>query len=291
MSVTIACPACRRRLRLPDGCAGQTVQCPSCGENFAAEDALPAALPAADPLPSPGPAAAPPRGAGRRPPNLDRLRRPAPSRARRPVLAILLGVFAVAVVGCIAALVLLWKPGLPAFTSPPTPPPPGLRNQVALRQDVKEAFADLKPAEQQEAAGELAPLFDGLAAAFRAGDGEAILSHFDVERMADEFAALWMAPPSNPNDRRAFINGMREGLASSLKKQAPAMRWTSSEIRGVKKKGDEAVVIVRHLNANGDPLKMRWWVVRRPDGWRGLRPGIARRRGAALGPGGVAAWA
>lgn len=269
MSVTIACPACRRRLRLPDGCAGQTVQCPSCGERFAAEDALPAALPAADPLPPPSPAAAPPRSEGRRPPNLDRLRRPAPSgNGRSAALAVFLGVFAVAVVGCAGFLAFAWKPGPPAFTSPPTPAPPGVRNQAALRQDVRDAFAELKPAEQQEAAAELAPLFDGLAAAFRAGDGEAILSHFDVDRMAEEFAALGMAPPSNPNDRRAFINGMRQGLAVSLKKQAPVMQWATSEIRKVKKNGDEAVVIVRHVNANGDPLKIRWWVVRRPDGWK-----------------------
>jgi predicted Zn finger-like uncharacterized protein len=41
MTMTVACPECRSKLRLPDGLSGQEVRCPRCGTSFAAPDLPP----------------------------------------------------------------------------------------------------------------------------------------------------------------------------------------------------------------------------------------------------------
>jgi hypothetical protein len=60
MTETIACPGCRRALRLPEENLGQEVQCPSCRETFIATlDLRPA--PARPPSPPPKREGKPPR--------------------------------------------------------------------------------------------------------------------------------------------------------------------------------------------------------------------------------------
>lgn len=45
MSLTVACPGCKRTLRVPDTAAGKKIKCPLCGEMFA--------MPAAPTAPAP----------------------------------------------------------------------------------------------------------------------------------------------------------------------------------------------------------------------------------------------
>jgi len=55
MPTTVDCPACQRKLRLPDELAGRQVKCPTCGEVFQGNSAppLPASQVAPPPVPQP----------------------------------------------------------------------------------------------------------------------------------------------------------------------------------------------------------------------------------------------
>jgi len=56
MPTTVDCPACQRKLRLPDELAGKQVKCPTCGEVFQGDSApppLPASAVAPPPVPQP----------------------------------------------------------------------------------------------------------------------------------------------------------------------------------------------------------------------------------------------
>jgi hypothetical protein len=55
MPTTVDCPACQRKLRLPDELAGKQVKCPTCGEVFQGDAAPP--LPASATAPPPVPQA------------------------------------------------------------------------------------------------------------------------------------------------------------------------------------------------------------------------------------------
>ena len=45
--------------------------------------------------------------------------------------------------------------------------------------------------------------------------------------------------------------------------------WTSADIKHVKwLTGQEAVVIVRHQDAQGNPLRFRWWLTKRTGAWQ-----------------------
>jgi hypothetical protein len=71
MPEIISCPACQRRLQVPEEYFGQTVQCPECKHTFAAVPAgtaLPTTTPpAATPAPQPKPEREPEQPASRRP--------------------------------------------------------------------------------------------------------------------------------------------------------------------------------------------------------------------------------
>jgi tetratricopeptide (TPR) repeat protein len=62
---------------------------------------------------------------------------------------------------------------------------------------------------------------------------------------------------------------MATTLGPALAKEAPLMAWKDFEIRKVKiLPAGEALAVVRHGTAEGLTLKMRWWLVRRPAGWK-----------------------
>jgi hypothetical protein len=156
--------------------------------------------------------------------------------------------------------------GAPPSTSAPARAP---ADDEERRKELREAFGGEKAPAPGDAAQELAPLFEGLGRAYRARDGEAVLAHFDLERLADEIASLGTVRLMNADQKRAFVRGARQGLSRSVQEQAVQIKWTSTEIKNVKSLNeDEAVVIARHQDGDGAPLKMRWWVTRGAGSWK-----------------------
>lgn len=120
--------------------------------------------------------------------------------------------------------------------------------------------------------GGLVDLFDGLGRSLRDG-GVGLERYWDAKRMMDE-AAQFMPPGLArqlaglpPARLRAEFRKLAPQFALRLAYQSHAIRdvrWVVPDAEGV--------VLVRHVQRGPDgveyPVKMRWWVVRQPDGWR-----------------------
>jgi len=120
--------------------------------------------------------------------------------------------------------------------------------------------------------GGLVDLFDGLGGSLRDG-GVGLERYWDAKRMMDE-AAQFMPPGLArqltglpPARLRAEFRKLAPQFALRLAYQSHAIRdvrWVVPDAEGV--------VLVRHVQRGPDgveyPVKMRWWVVRQPDGWR-----------------------
>jgi predicted Zn-dependent protease len=272
MPAIITCPGCRRRLRLPEGCPGDTFQCPACQAHITPDEVLPDTGVALSPDRSAAPPFAGPgrRGAGRPTMSPDpRDRGPADGSPRRGWLllsAMLGGAVLAAGVGALVVLALAGNRGAPSPTSPPAR---AEENQEERRQELREAFGGQKPPALEDVEQELKSLFEDLGAAYRASKGEAILAYYDLDRLADEIASTGAIPLPDANAKRAFVQGARQGMAATLQAQSPAMQWTATEIRNIKRlNNEEAVVIARHQGPNEAPLKLRWWVIRRAGAWK-----------------------
>jgi tetratricopeptide (TPR) repeat protein len=127
----------------------------------------------------------------------------------------------------------------------------------------------------KEDADEFARVLDSLARAAERGDGPAAARMFDVERMIgemDQFGAFAALPP---NGRASFKDGMRQGMnqkAGEVLLANDQLRWSRTDIRHVRWSADrrEVMVIAVHRAEDIDdvPMRMRWWLVRRADGWK-----------------------
>lgn len=148
-----------------------------------------------------------------------------------------------------------------------------LERSVRELQEV--VFTDPKAPTAEEAA-EFSELFAALAKALDTDDGAALVRRLDPERLFDELLrtgqlnklGLRFGRP----DREGFARRVREGRARDFFN--PSFRWQSVDVRRVRWSADrnEAVVIASHASDAG-PIgrvkqKVRWWLVRRPDGWR-----------------------
>ncbi len=245
MPRTLRCPECRHRFPWPDDLSGEVVRCPECRAKLARPyDSQPART----------------RRSGS-------ANRPARRRSSGAVLIGLLALGALVFVAGVGGLGFLYLSWSGAFSGPA--PRPAAENEEDLRQDVREAFADRKPLDEKEVATDLLPFFEGLSTDLAAADSERALARFDLDRMTEELAAVPGFPVRTAREKRGFVKGLREGMGRSLARPGAALRWTSSEVRGVKKlNNDEVVVIVRHRHPNGVSLKMRWWLTRRSGGWK-----------------------
>jgi tetratricopeptide (TPR) repeat protein len=303
MPETISCPGCRRRLLLPEGLAGRTIQCPSCRHLFQAEAPPPVDVPAAVPPPPmlrvveealpPDPPAQPqiedvlPADPPAEPEILEVLPANAPpaqvievsanplrfdtqtsSRRRqgRPLRA--------AVVIVASALLVIGLIGL-AFYHAVQRDKEFARERALIvqelaaerREQVIQAFQEEPQPVDDATAASLKPLFDGLGAAMRARDGNRTLNHFDLERMFDEMVGQGLLPPRFRGQRETFLRGVRAGMQQQLAQNA--VTWKTYEIRSVKRLADdELVVIVRHRDDQNVTSKMRWWLKRRGQAWR-----------------------
>jgi tetratricopeptide (TPR) repeat protein len=266
----IVCPSCHAKLKLPEEIDPQMLRCPLCQTDFSADaPAMADSLIQAEPSPqldvpvpfdTTRPRAMPDR--------LDvSLRRKGRSPAK--VFAIVLALVALflLVVGSGVFGIVLLVFNNRASREPAVALAP--QDDKERQRDVREAMAGDKPLLNQDIAPELKKLFDALGAAFRATDQEALISCFDPERMYDELRSRSVLPLFHPWERGNVVGGLRRGLGTSLVKRSRLLEYTSFEIRQVKQlRADEVVVIVRHAHPAGATLKMRWWLVRRGDGWK-----------------------
>ncbi|AWM41471.1 Tetratricopeptide repeat protein [Gemmata obscuriglobus] len=145
----------------------------------------------------------------------------------------------------------------------------------AGRAEAAAAFADPKSPTPEEAA-EFAALFANLTKILEKEDGPALFQQFDPERLFEElvrtgrFDRFGLKP--GRADRERFIRGMQNAGARAVFN--PLFRWQSTNVRRVRWSADrnEAVVIASHVNDSTAlgrvKLKVRWWLVRRPGGWR-----------------------
>ncbi len=262
MHRTIACPFCRRGLRLEEQLASQEVRCPACAGTFV-PDAPPEILDALPVDDGPGRGLRPTRRDTARPGPRPR-RRPLPREEASPsswrkVLAIA-GVVGLLLVACLAAG--LWEAWRSGNAGPPQASQP--EDPEELQQDVRQAFRERGPLADAELIGELLPLFAELCAAVEARDGQRGIALFDVERMFDE-AGMDRVLPARMGNRSNFVRGMRQGMANNLRRPDSWAPWVHCEIKSIKQlPGGERLVITRHRGKEGVISKMRWWLT-----WRG----------------------
>lgn len=287
MAQTISCPSCRRRLLLPEELIGRLIRCPTCKTEFKGEGAVSldilAALPAPPPAPLPmsleinevpaRPPVPPSPAPVPAPEILDVLPADPPlvfqPRAARPRARRVVPVVIALVSACCIMLAFL---GTFLFVQLPEryayrPVPVELPEQ--RQQEVVQAFQGEPAPLDEETTASLKELFDGLGAAFQKRDGNALIGHFDLDRMLDEFLAQGTVPPHLRGQRDSFIRGMRTGLQRGLTQNAALMQWHVTEIRSAKKlPNGDLVVIARHRDDANLRVKMRWWVTRRGNAWR-----------------------
>src|SRR5436305_1563962 len=95
-----------------------------------------------------------------------------------------------------------------------------------------------------------------------------------MARLAPEPSTAITETPQLPlqlrNNRGQFAQGLGRGMGPALERQAPILEWNASDVRQVKlTKPGEAVVIARHQALlPGVSIKMRWWVIKQPNGWK-----------------------
>src|SRR5262245_38078493 len=101
MREIIGCPSCGSKLRLPPGCAGQTVQCPTCGTRFTPEAEIASAIVLDEPRRGgwnhSEQVTTPPERRRAVPRSPRRVRRAPPARGRGPVVAFVLLLIALVV--------------------------------------------------------------------------------------------------------------------------------------------------------------------------------------------------
>ncbi|MBI1918539.1 MAG: tetratricopeptide repeat protein [Planctomycetes bacterium] len=137
------------------------------------------------------------------------------------------------------------------------------------RREVMQAFHQPLPLDEKEIARDVKPFFDSLGAALRARNGTNIVDHFDMDRLADELIAMDFFPALIRRDRHSFVSGLRLGMVRAMRQEAFLLEWADVEVRGVKRlSDDEAVLIVRHRDKEGNFQKIRWWLIRRTGSWK-----------------------
>jgi predicted Zn-dependent protease len=98
-------------------------------------------------------------------------------------------------------------------------------------------------------------------------NGTLYQSLYDFDRMADELMHSSSVPGFAKN-RRAFIDGMRQG-AGNVDAMAAIYSYDSFDIKRIKTLADdECVVFVRLVANDTTSWKMRWWLKRKSGAWR-----------------------
>jgi tetratricopeptide (TPR) repeat protein len=152
------------------------------------------------------------------------------------------------------------------------------RTQPALaEQDTDERLREIReafgpggpggPAIPAELAEELHGAFRDMGQALRDRDAAGLERLWDAERLLEHLRTI----PDLPRavKQAEFARGVRKGFGTSLVAQADLLQWQGVEIRNVKVVGaDDVVATARHRQQDGTSTHFRWWLVRRPGGWR-----------------------
>lgn len=146
--------------------------------------------------------------------------------------------------------------------------------RAAERKEVGAAFSDPQTPTQDEVA-RLSPIFHKLGRALEAGDTNGAAEAFDVTRMMTELEQIGTFDQLPARDKGPFKRGMQNGINNKLGQNLIAnelFRWTRTDIHHVRWSSDrqEVVVIAVHRSADMDdlPHRIRWWLVRRAEGWK-----------------------
>jgi tetratricopeptide (TPR) repeat protein len=135
-------------------------------------------------------------------------------------------------------------------------------------------FAELvKPAADE--AAEFAALFDALGEALQRGDAGAVQAAFDTARVLAELDRIDAFAKLPGNQAPGFRDGVRAALEAKLGEGLAGnelARWSKTDVRHVRWSDDRraaVVIAVHHRDAADDvPTRVRWWLARRPDGWK-----------------------
>jgi tetratricopeptide (TPR) repeat protein len=282
----IACPSCKRTLRVPDLTSGQLFQCPACRNQFR-EDAPAAAHPPTnqpvlvepepEPLPAPpipdgirsNPVASPGRPVVEREESLPaRTGRPARNQARSGdwrtwVVTLLCALFVVGIVGAGVLLKTELDRRARQEAEPQGDPPQD-------RQAAQDPVDDQKPLGKEELERELNRAIEDVGEAIRLRDGQRFAARFNTERMFEEQVKTGIVPARFGNESWRYASQLSSSLQRSMitAKDGIFLGWKSFEIKQVKKMaGNDVAILVRHRDHDGDIQKMRWWLTRR-GGWR-----------------------
>jgi tetratricopeptide (TPR) repeat protein len=145
------------------------------------------------------------------------------------------------------------------------PPPP----DPQLKKDVQAAFGDARPVNDEELLRELKPFFATVGADCAKLGPQGLISHLDVDRLVDEILTLPMVPANIVQNRQQFAAGMKVGMTKQAAGGQLPITWTRADIKHAKwLNAQEAVVIVRHQDAFGNPLRIRWWLTKRSGAWQ-----------------------
>lgn len=203
--------------------------------------------------------------------------RKAPRRRRRSAVWVVVlvgaGVFCFYVLPIVFVVVL-------AIRNQP-PPSAGSPEMLARdRADQAEVAADLHDPDPPTAAdvATFAPVLKRLGAAVHEKDRAAVAACWDYDRLCDECAALGafhggLSRNGTATERKEYITELRKLVPDNMLGFNPPRSWDETTILRVKRTagGDEALVYAIHdRDAGRGPWLMtyRWWLVRRPGGWR-----------------------
>jgi len=99
-----------------------------------------------------------------------------------------------------------------------------------------------------------------------------VMAHFDLGRMYDEMRTFGafneLTVREESRAKPAFVKGGQARLSQSLRTRWKGLIWKRTSIRRVRliAGGNEAVAFVVHDTEDGVRIKMRWWLIRKPDG-------------------------
>jgi tetratricopeptide (TPR) repeat protein len=154
-----------------------------------------------------------------------------------------------------------------------SPAPPAGRTDLVNR--AAPTFGRAMPPTPADVAA-FAPLFDVLAAATRAGDGQGVVALWNCDRAAEEVwaqVALWTGTVPTYQQVSKTAWEVRETLAGQGRD--PAFRFDRAEVLKVSRSrnGRDAQVVVRHTATAGGVTTVycvRWWLVLAPGdlAWR-----------------------
>jgi len=136
-----------------------------------------------------------------------------------------------------------------------------------------------------EPGAEIARLIADVQAAEAQHDPTALADRFDAEAFVAEAVAAGFLGEA---DAARMVSLVRARLPELM----AAAAFAGARVRRIQVEEDRAVAVLDHRLANGEPVRLRWFLRRTPDGWRfydGESPDLGLRMSGALGIGFVAA--